>query len=123
MIGAVVLVLMALLIWVAIRRTGEPLSPGERRFLVLAPLPPLVAFGIPAFLVLAGRQSAGKATLADPAVIVGLIGSAFLTAIGIHLLTRPRQGARIDARLALGLVVAALPMLLTGFVALLYAII
>ena len=95
----------------------------EKTFLYVAPLPAIIAFGIPAIMVVTVPGSVHQLPWSlrfD--VAAGILSLILLLAGGYLLIRQFRRAVRLDSRLVLGLIVAGLPALLIGLVALLYSL-
>ncbi len=119
------LIVVAVLATIMIRGSAAgPLDTVERLYLAVAPVPALLALVLPGFVSQVMRGSGSTRSWGLRLNEVGGWLSVALIVIGAVLLgRRSGQGLPWDRRLLIGLFVAALPAILIGLVALMYAFI
>ena len=101
-----------------------PLDVAERFYLAAAPVPAVLALVLPGLVSQFARESGNTRSSGLRLNEVGGWLSVALIVIGAVLLgRRSGRGLRWDRRLLIGLFVAALPAILIGLVALMYAVI
>jgi hypothetical protein len=123
MIAVSALAIVVLLALVLSRSSQSRLSAPERVYLLLAPLPCVVALLVPAIIGTAGASPSGPASWSNRFTFIGACLSGLLVAAGMFLaLQRLRRGATLDLRLAAGLLMAAVPLLMVGLIGILYAV-
>jgi hypothetical protein len=122
MITAITFLIAFLLVVLVVRGTGGGiLTAVERAFLLSAPLPVILALLLPASLTMLHAGTVGGRRFAELLSQTGLWLSGGLVLVGAWLLqARRRNGKPRDFRLAVGVLLAALPALLAVIVALLY---
>ena len=101
--------------------SGGALDRVEQLFLWMSPLPTILALVLPGVLALsrpAGTQQVPWYVGLD--VAGGILSLVLLIAGVLLLLRRSRRQQPRDSRLSMGLIVAGLPAVLIGLVALLY---
>jgi len=122
MIGIVLLIVAIALAALLARPAPADLSVPERLFLWLTPVPALITFVVPAALALTRPTATGRAPWADELTRAGVtLSAAFLVAAIAIGARRLRQGASLGS-VAIGSVVAGLPLLIAGLIGLLYAL-
>ena len=119
------LIVVAVLAALMIRGSAAgPLASVERLYLTVAPLPAVLALVLPGLVSQFVRESGSTRSWALRLNEVGGWLSVALIVIGAMLLgRRSGRGLAWDHRLLIGLFVAALPAILIGLVALMYAFI
>ena len=103
--------------------SAGPLDVVERIYLAAAPIPAILALVLPGLLAALMRDRGSSREwglwLTEAG---GWLSLALLVAGAILLSRRSGQGKSWDGRLVIGLLVAALPALLIGLVALMYGV-
>lgn len=123
MIAVFAVAIVVLLAVVLSRPSRSPLSAPERAYLLLVPLPCVLALLVPAISGAAGASPSVPASWSNRFTFVGVCLSGLLVAAGMFLaLQRSRRGATLDLRLAAGLLMAAVPLLMVGLIGILYAV-
>jgi hypothetical protein len=123
MVLACLAVLIAFVAITARRLPASPLDVRERIYLWAAPLPVVLSLLLPAPLRLLSQGGAApRAWGIRLSQAGGWLSVALIVAGTLLLMRRSGQRQPWDRRLVLGLVVAALPAVLVGLVALIYAI-
>ncbi len=114
---------IAVLLGVVLSRasTGD-ISPGERVYLLLTPLPVFVALVLPTIIGMAQAASLGRSPGSNRLTVAGAALSGMMILVGVAFAIRRRRlGRMVDARLVVGMALAAMPLFLIALVAMLYA--
>ncbi len=124
MILVVCLLLLVGLVVVALRPNAAGIrSRGERLYLWVSPLPPILTLIAPGLLAVFATSNPSLRQYSDWLTMAGIWFSLGLSAIGAALLwRRVRRQETLDRLLVTGFMVAALPALLVGLIAALYAL-
>ena len=113
MIGALVLVIVILLGVSIIAPVRRPLERAERWFLWVTPLPVALLIAVPSAWSAAHAWQRSGASIERASIVGALVVSTALIIFGIATVWRGRREG-VDARVLVGIVIAAIPWLLIG---------
>ena len=120
---ACLFLLVGLLLVAARSSTAGPLDQVERIYLAVAPLPAILTLVLPGIIHTPQAATPASRTLAAQVSVIGTWISVALTlALLLLLWRRSRRHLPWDVRILAAGLVAAMPVLMVGLIALLYAL-